>query len=327
MVSTISAKSRALMVLLHTLLWFAVVSFDPFEMESASDRASIDAFQRIYSLFYPTSHQNEITVIVINDKFLPLSQQGSTYIFDGLAKSGAQPRAIFVDLLFDRRRENDLTVEKLCSALRRLSEQGVPLFFARLEAVPDTIPNSRRIEEDLPTDVFLRSTCGDDIVRPALVEWSAERGDYPLLLTGDKTPPAAVALYLESSQPNSQLKNRLLSAHNKEVNNDAFFSIIWGGRPPVLADDCSPDLYRRSVLQRVASIGRIAIMGLGLSEEAAKQYRQPQPCLFHEVIDARELAIADDITLVGISEILDGDFTLALNVGRAGFQGDNVFLA
>jgi CHASE2 domain-containing sensor protein len=91
--------------------------------------------------FYPSTHRNDVTVVVIDDLVLSRLEQGwpVPYATHGrwlrnLAKY--QPRAIFLDVMFVQARKDE-TLPALVSALCGLRDLGIPVFLAALPD-PDT---------------------------------------------------------------------------------------------------------------------------------------------------------------------------------------------
>lgn len=119
----LSPIAAVLVVLILTLL-------DPFEFESVSDHQSAALFYKLYATIYPTTHQDDIVIVMVDDSTLsrfgevwPSSHKLHSRVLEELISYN--PTAILVDLFFRYKRPDDY-FEK---TLHVIDDTNVPMFF------------------------------------------------------------------------------------------------------------------------------------------------------------------------------------------------------
>jgi CHASE2 domain-containing sensor protein len=152
---------------------------DPFHITTATDKASSDILNRLNAFFYPSSGQEEITVVLIDDSYLnqmsshwPLPYAQQSKIFRQILQY--QPKSLFIDFLYTHNRSDDTNqIQPLYNVFERYKYK-VPIF------VP--VPNQTEFGS---SDLF-------KYVTPVSVQWDGQEHYYPLNSSALPTPASAL---------------------------------------------------------------------------------------------------------------------------------------
>jgi|GEM_PF-5441758 len=271
-------------------LWSFILWADPLGVETATDKSSLDLFQRVYSPHYRTSNQDKIYVVLIQDEDLPLRGDGPpswppdyedyAALIDVLRGNHEyKPAGIFLDILFENVPAAGEGISNLCAQASVATSGGVPVIFARLpdfEADNAPLPSALRLcEEEIET---------------AAVGWQADAGFYPFSVTADGTvhPTAAAALY--NTANNQDVFDDLERTSNQFSvgGNRNELRTVWGAATPgTKADGCKK--YRGGVVEKLGHSGQIFLNGLIPQRISRDAYEYVQPCTFHAIKSARDL--------------------------------------
>ncbi len=168
---------------------------DPFGLASSSDKASAEWFNRMLSSSYPSTGQQQVAVVLIDDAYLmrnntswPMPYGEQSKLFKRLL--AYKPKAVFVDLLYSHDHSlGDPTrgSQLLANVFERYQRQGIALFLANTGV-------TRGVDGQANT---LAPFAG--VSRPAVVVWDGVEDAYPLAFKAPlgvmETP--AMALYRE----------------------------------------------------------------------------------------------------------------------------------
>lgn len=168
---------------------------DPFGLASSSDKASAEWFNRMLSSSYPSTGQQQVAVVLIDDAYLmrnntswPMPYGEQSKLFKRLL--AYKPKAVFVDLLYSH--DHSLGdpaqgSQLLANVFERYQRQGIPLFLANTgvrrgaDGQPNTLAPFAKVSQ------------------PAVVVWDGVDDAYPLAFSAPlrvmETP--AMALYRE----------------------------------------------------------------------------------------------------------------------------------
>ena len=184
------------------LLFIGVALVDPLGLRSASDRASQDIVLRFLAPFYESDRQ-PITVVLFDDASLRALDQHwppEYSVTVNLLRQVlcAEPRAVFVDLLFAHQHEpdNPQAFENLVQHLAggRGCRSDTPIYVADMADQPGfPVPGNSVVLERLRRQQEGQTKP----VQRVPANWVAEPGIYPLVLedvdpTGWLSPPAAL---------------------------------------------------------------------------------------------------------------------------------------
>jgi CHASE2 domain-containing sensor protein len=266
---------------LQTSFWLLALQLDPFGLSTASDRASEDIFLRLYPIFYPATNQDEIKVVMIDERDLPLKPGGSrewpleyneyAALIEKVLEQ--KPRGVFIDLLFDTSQKRDIT--PLRELIDRIPKDGPPVVFATYASNPERIllPGSLTYE-------------GGGAMK-GVVELVTNRNHYQTA-TGlaDHGASAATVLY-NSTNPSGK---RIATDEASQ------FLVTWGNTLPArdAADPACANIVDTfdSRLEAFASTLARGVSGsfpgwTGLKGE--RSWERMQPCPYHQEIPARDL--------------------------------------
>lgn len=161
---------------------YLIAVADFFGVSTAADSYSNTLIQRFLAPFYSADKQDVSTVVIIDDKSLlardktwPLSYSDHAELLTQILMF--QPKAVFVDILFDRERDRDDTLPDLIERIKLFAggveetpvgtlNKHIPVFFA------SGIKNTKTIIPALEGVAPLTST-----------GWYGEIDDYPLYLS------------------------------------------------------------------------------------------------------------------------------------------------
>lgn len=186
------------------LVLTAIAILDPLGLSSASDRASRDMIQRVAAPFYDGADR-KIIVVLFDDASLraldlhwPPPYRATVLLLRKILC--AQPRAVFVDLLFTHLHDDPAAFENLVLHLSgdRDCRSGTPVFLADLAEQPgfDVPDNGKalaplrwvgepRVAEDQPPIFRIGEHELLGPTRPvkrAPVNWASPEGVYPMML-------------------------------------------------------------------------------------------------------------------------------------------------
>ncbi|HEY9043464.1 MAG TPA: CHASE2 domain-containing protein [Rheinheimera sp.] len=243
-----------------------ILALDPFGLTSASDTASANVVNKVLSLYYPATAQQEITVVLIDDIALdaiqahwPLSYQEQAKLYRTILNY--QPRALFSDLLytFDRSTASD-KVEFLNNT------------FERYRHIPIYLPKPMRPTTEQRPE--FRHT------KPVFVQWSGAEHYYPRIFNELRSP--AQALYELHCSSNS-------CPSEPEVQTPPHIAVQWGSRlAPVQQNitdtsHCQPESH-----------SFFAILDMLFDDIFWKTNTEwRQPCPYHITINAAQLRAND----------------------------------
>lgn len=159
-------------------LILALALLDPFGLTSATDDASSQLLNRVFSVDYPSQGQQRITVILIDDAYLlrhrsywPLPYNEQSRLLKRLL--AYRPQAVFVDLLYGHEHSRNAGAQDstlLANVFDRYRHRGIPLLLANTGLL-------RGVDGQINTLPTLAT-----VSQPALVSWSGVQDHYPLAL-------------------------------------------------------------------------------------------------------------------------------------------------
>lgn len=277
---------------MYTLIGFVILVADPFGLGSLSEAGSQKVLYEVVGPLYTTESRDDITIVLVNEASLQwLYENGLTstnewpllYTDWGLLlKTIGQyaPRAIFVDVFFERERVMDSTFGSMQRALEGLQKQ-IPVYFA----------GGMRPY----TSSFLAKI--DQSANLAGSAWEGYGSGVPLQQGGQ--PMAALALYREAcSSDRSPLPGcvGLSDWTNKDGATTTAMSVVWGSYPALpFAAELEGYVVENYCSNNSASIGDL---WMNFLKSAAGELWKLLPdnhedsgvrCLFHRVVDADEL--------------------------------------
>ncbi len=299
---------------------FLILVLDPFGLEGATDRQAGDVFSRMMAPFHDSAGQDAVSVVLIDEAFLehinsgwPLSYRQQAGLVRDILRH--KPKALFIDLLYTQRREDD----------------GLDTYANLLAAYNSGAGGRTQIP------VLLAATGSDENIlakesafQTPLVKWEGYGGAYPPIVGKEKT--AALALYEifcanylagQTSAQNAVIGKNCESAMASPtaINPGRFtspLSLQWGTRVAELQNGLSEDTAgtcRIIAANPYASLWEsltqlwLAIVGGFAGED---RYRQPcpyfptiSPVLFSNDANAEQTALGDALTgkivLLGIN--------------------------
>ena len=179
----------------YLLAFFIVLLavLDPFGLASSSDKASAQWLNRMFSSKYPSTGQQHITVVLIDDAYLmrnntswPMPYNEQSKLFKRLL--AYKPKAVFVDLLYSHDHSlGDPTrgSQLLANVFERYQRRGIPLLLANTGVTRGENGQANTLEQ------FAAFS------QPGLVVWDGVDDKYPLAMPTSlgvmETP--ALALY------------------------------------------------------------------------------------------------------------------------------------
>jgi CHASE2 domain-containing sensor protein len=273
--------------LLQAGLWLGVLAVDPFGMSSAADRVSEGIFLRLYPILYPAEWRDRIQIVMIDEKQLPLTNEiGASGEWPLRFEEHAalierilalEPKAVFVDFLFDTEKGRDPKVFE--DFIAALPPDGAPVVFA---AYGNT---NKRLVEPLQSLPF----AGARALR-GLVELTAPQNHYQLD-NGKGGLAAAAVLYNATAGGGdrvngSHASDMLVAWGNTVPESDAALSEC----APVTAD---PESRWRAFGTAIVS-GLAGVVGGPEAARGPKSWERLQPCAYHGEIGARELFAGGD---------------------------------
>lgn len=293
---------------------------DPFGIESATSRASIDLFQRVLSPFYSTENQDKVRIILISDEDLPMSGDGPpawppayedyVTLLDVLGgTSDFRPSAVFLDILFENVPKELEGIDAFCKKATSVTNAGSRVVLAAL-------PNSDFDELPVPSALQLCASYRDEMnaqFKLASVGWRAEYGLYPFSVIFDEgtEPTAAAALYSIALEEQANADQKLQQQLASNIKSAAEMRIVWGGAMPLGAlpvpGKCE-DTFRGGFFDKSKSSLKILLNGLTPLRARRDAFKYPQPCAFHEVIPARRIMNMSPEERVDFAASIDGAF-------------------
>lgn len=203
-----------------------VQKLDPFGMMKALDSYSSELVERLAAPFYGSAAQDEIAVVLINERTLE-SRQTSwppryTYYEEVVRRVlASQPKAVFVDVILKDHRAYDDTLPTAVAALREdiqeLGDAAPPILFAKMDAAGSSLFREAGVSE-------------------VLTAWANTSGAYPLVVTPGISYGANSALVnAEKKQEPPPCQNGL----NPETAAMALYRIACDGNNPACAESAS----------------------------------------------------------------------------------------
>ena len=271
----LSPIAAVLVVLILTLL-------DPFEFESVSDHQSAALFYKLYATIYPTTHQDDIVIVTVDDSTLsrfgevwPSSHKLHSRVLEELISYN--PTAILVDLFFRYKRPDDY-FEK---TLHVIDDTNVPMFFIE-ETTSDGSPGIRQ---------EIRALKEKDGSRINLVSAAIGDQQHPFLRMDTSSPfrPAAMAVYLSACAK--------IVGKRCETESAAGWSgdmeVVWGLKPSLF--NCDRAFLLPTPNNSICTDLSVSFIGrlIQLIRESfiPKHYRTTDPMHFpyHPLISAYDL--------------------------------------
>lgn len=299
--------------------WMLLLWADPFGIESATEKASIDLFQRVVSPFYSTAGQDKVRVVLISDEDLPLggvgpaawppSYEDYVKLLNGLGGTADyRPSAIFLDILFENVPMSSESIVAFCAKAAEISNAGTPVIFAAL-------PNDTFTELRRPSALQLCREMADDRIRLASVGWRAVKGLYPFGVVKNSTSglTAAAALYDTALRTGSKSDLERQAAFEAQIKANEQMRIVWGASLPLGARPsqgaCEND-YRGGFAEKLSDAAKIFLNGLIPHRARRDAFRYPQTCAFHETISARTLMEMSASERDNFAASIDGAYIL-----------------
>ena len=130
-------------VVFYSLLGWFVLTANPFDIGDRADQASQDAFYKVIAPLYDSSAREDIVVVLLDTDSIdqlfdwgaikanewPILYQDHAYLLSRVIKY--QPKAIFVDIYFKKKRVTDPSFDLFYKRIEHYSEKyRVPLLFA-----------------------------------------------------------------------------------------------------------------------------------------------------------------------------------------------------
>ncbi|MDD4865029.1 MAG: CHASE2 domain-containing protein [Alishewanella agri] len=278
---THSSRYTLLSKVISAIILLFILALDPFGLTSASDKASANAVNKVLSLYYPNSMQNEIVVVIVDDSTLdimkshwPLSYQQQSRLFRSILNH--RPKALFIDLLYthDRSTGTDNIV-----VLKNT--------FERYKEIPIYIPKPR-----LPS---LNGSPEFESSQAVFIQWHGTEHYYPRRFEGLNSP--AQALYTLHCETGGCGKTAVSDS-------PPLIAVQWGSQ---LSDTqqrisntehCKPN--NRSI------INVLDILKSDILWKTSKEWLQP--CPYHITLNAAQL-LSDDINSKNaLSDIIKGKY-------------------
>lgn len=300
-------------ILLKIAVTLLVLGLDIFGIGTATDRASMDAFRKIASHFYPADARDDIIVITFKDSDLPLIEDWDFNLFAEESEmqdrpfstawpltayerrrffelvSEGRPAAIFIDLYMPSARGDAATdVAALAASLGAIARGDddrfpVPVFLAELPANQKPAPEQEaaypgvlpliRGVTDHPVKLVMAGWDGDSTAYPAWV--SPAEGD--MLPAVDKGSPGALP------SPAYALYEAQSGAKAEDASDMPPMTLMWGQKAPSpLTGDgtstCPEPSLTRTLANAVAS-----------PRDSSSSWYQLTPCLYHSELSARQV--------------------------------------
>ncbi|MGX9764086.1 CHASE2 domain-containing protein [Pseudomonas shahriarae] len=298
----------------YLLAFFIVLLavLDPFGLASSSDKASAQWLNRMFSSNYPSTGQQHITVVLIDDAYLmrnntswPMPYSEQSKLFKRLL--AYKPKAVFVDLLYSHDHSlGDPTrgSQLLANVFERYQRRGIPLLLANTGVTRGENGQANTLEQ------FAAFS------QPGLVVWDGVDDKYPLAMPTAlglmETP--ALALYRQfcKGQPCAdQLPRDAEAAAQLQP-----IAVQWGlklaQQQAQIADirHCAPP--RNFVLDGVAQLFQAVFWKLDDSAQARCPYSLTLSASDLEVSSPEDQALVagllrDRLVMVGASITSTGD--------------------
>ena len=284
---------------------------DPFGLASSSDKASSQWLSRLFASSYPSTGQQQVAVILIDDAYLmrnqtswPMPYGEQSKLFKRLL--AYKPKAVFVDLLYshdhsfgDPARGSQL----LANVFERYQRQGIPLWLANTGVVRGEAGQANTLAPFV------------EVSRPGLVAWEGVDDKYPLAVNTPiglmETPALAMYRYFCSTQPCKQPPVDAQAAANRQP-----IAVQWGLKlapeQARIADigHCAP--ARHFLLEAVAQLFQAVFWKLDDSAQARCPYTLTLSASDLEVSDPQDQELIaellrDRLVLVGANITSTGD--------------------
>ncbi len=289
------------------VLWSFFLWADPFGVETASDRNSLDLFQRVYSPHYSRANQDKIFVVLIRDEDLPLQGGGPPAwppAYDHYVallkvlggEDGLKPAAVFLDILFENAPDGVDDINELCNNAVALEANGTPVLFAVL---PDLFA------QELPVPSALK-LCDEEMTNAA-VGWRADAGLYPFSAeAGNAVMMTAASALYEIAIENDEFDDPdRLAGLQADIRAGNSLRTVWGATAPPGAG-CKN--YRGRFMEKIGFSARILIDGLAPHRASRKDFEYVQPCAYHEIVSAKALISASPEEKAIYAAIMDGAY-------------------
>lgn len=274
----ISFLSRAAF---YAVLGIFLLQADLFNINERSDAAYQDAFYKLAAPFYPSNAQQDIAIVLINDKSIdslynhgqisanewPIQYADHSEVLNKIL--GYKPKAIFADIYFKKERSTDPTFKQLSLTINRAHRRDTPLLFA-----------GGFIDEEL-TDIQRKLNKHNGLT---LNGWEGFGEYYPLSVEHKTT--AAFDLYRTACLQENPLPSCTPPLLNdSQLDANQAISVNWGSK------GVTPASIERTGTCNTSGYSILSMLSKGLLEGFAGQssdHTQPL-CDYHPVIYADEL--------------------------------------
>ncbi len=284
--------------LVQAALWFAVLRIDPFGMSSSADRASEEIFLRLYPTIYGASARDQISVVLVDQDNLVAKDNAGKPLWPRESNTWpikfdehidlirtilkAQPKALFVDFLYDSDLDDKRGERQFRELLGELPNNGPPIVFATMAPDPSPlIEPLKSLTRDPQQAKRLRAR-----VMQTSVEHFSEQNHYEVL--GPTGLPQGSGALWELAAP----------AQQRIVRTQREMLLVWGNTIKASANPadvswCAPIFDEpESRLRGFVETVRIGLTGKIAGDrpgDEPKGWNQLQPCLYHDAILAGDL--------------------------------------
>jgi CHASE2 domain-containing sensor protein len=196
---------------------------DPFGLSTSSDNASAQWLNRLFASNYPSTGQQRIAVVLIDDAYLlrnnsywPMPYDEQSKLFKRLL--AYKPKAVFVDLLYSHDHSLGDPIQGsqvLANVFERYRHQGIGLSLANTGQVRGSAGQTNTLAPLA------------EVSSPALVAWSGLGDQYPLAIETPLGPMETPALALYRQYCQGRVCTALPSDAQAAVEEPAI-AVQWG---------------------------------------------------------------------------------------------------
>ncbi|MEI9990046.1 MAG: CHASE2 domain-containing protein [Rhizomicrobium sp.] len=307
---------------LQALFWMALILINPFGISSAADRVSESIFLKFYAFAYPSfthaSARDQILVVLYDEK-TGLPKEGewplprSTHAELIRRILDMQPRAVFLDILFDTQKGGDRsqTSAMLDAArgARARTKPTAPVFFAsyaeddthKLVDLIAALPVTRTGTKVLPGQAYR-----------APVEYTALTNHYPLTDTHKENGALTAAAALYNAYKPGPFDKKLAPLHPGEDD----MLVAWGAALPSkhgrdakafpgclhYFEDSSDRWHGIGYALGTAIFGRFPDQDFG--------WDKLQPCAYHQMVSAADFFDTKPAREAELERLVEGSYVL-----------------